>query len=458
MWVIGLRRKYFIISFLVLIVTTLSVAGVLLTYFRQERLVFLDNQIRQSATSIIESKLSELKTYDDEEADEIISEELGPNRLGKFFIVRSKNGDVLFETQNISLLELDIPQDPQWLTIQTPKHFIRVLNLKLPRFQTRTLQVGIVVDASFISLTHLNDRTLAAIAVILLVVLSLTWLLSAYLFSPIRKLSTHLHLITKSLENNTQLPSFPARHESRDRRWGMEKHDEFYGLVNAINGMVEKINTNKKFMKSWTFQMAHELKTPLTILNRDFEIIAETYKVDKAAVKDVEKNVEKISQTITSFLDWAQLTSLRSPGQLYVTNLQENLEPILMDLKKIYGDRLRIGQQENFQILANPLHLEQLLSNIISNALKYSEEDIQVSYASGTLTVQDKGPGIPSEVLEKMGSPFNKGLQNSISKKGIGLGLAWIKTICDLYGWSYRFENVSGTTVSIVFPPLDSSS
>lgn len=445
-----MRRKFFFISLLVLIVTAFSVAGVLLTYFRTERLAFLDEQIRQTATSIVESKLSELKTYDDDDADEMISEELGPNRIGKFFIVR-RDGEVLFETQNISLLEVQIPQNPQWVTTQTESHFIRTLNLKLPRVHNRTLQVGAIVDRDFISLAYINNRTLVAIFIILTVILAFTWILSSYLFSPIGRLSLYLRQASKALEENAEVPSLPESFMKGYRGGGPSSRDEFVSLAEALGQMVERVNISRKFMKSWTFQMAHELKTPLTIVNRDFEVITEKYQVEAQAVKEVQSNINKISETVSSFLDWAELTSQKIPGSLYVVNMDDVLVPVVNNLQKIYGSRLELEQGKGFQVLANPLHLEQLITNALNNALKYSDQPVKIYVGEGELHIADQGPGIPKEILSRIGSPFNK---NATTKKGIGLGLAWIKTICDLYSWRYEFQISTGTLLKIKFPPV----
>ncbi|MEN0057733.1 MAG: hypothetical protein AAGB31_02770, partial [Bdellovibrio sp.] len=369
-----MRRKFFAISLLALVISTLSVAGILLTYFRAERLSFIDDQIRQTATSIIESKLSELKTYEDEEAEQIISEELGPDRLGKFFIVRTRDGQILFETQNVDLLEIEIPQDPKWITLTTERHFIRALNLKLPRFPTRTLQVGVIVDANFMSLAYVNNRTLAAISVILIVTLILTWFLSAYLFSPIRRVAHYMNQVNRSLEMNEELPSLPrALYSKRDEESTLDRRDEFRHLTQVLHDMVEKINVSRRFMKSWTFQMAHELKTPLTIVNRDFEIISEKYSVDTKAVHEVQDNIHKLSQTISSFLDWADLTGQKNPVNLHVVHMESILVPIINNFQRLYGDRVNILASSDFRIVCNPLHLEQLLNNVLGNALKYSE-------------------------------------------------------------------------------------
>ena len=178
------------------------------------------------------------------------------------------------------MLEVEIPQQPKWVTIKTSKHFIRTLNLSLPRFATRTLQVGAIVDANFISLAYLSNRSYIAISIILLVIFILTWMLSSYLFSPVGALAQYLNQVTKDLDAQAEVAPLPSSLGVSKRSGSIYGRDEFSTLVNAINDMATKLNISRKFMRSWTFQMAHELKTPLTILNRDFEIISERYKID----------------------------------------------------------------------------------------------------------------------------------------------------------------------------------
>lgn len=420
--------------------------------------MFLDEQIRQTATSVVESKLSELKTYDDDEAEEIISEELGPQRIGKFFVVRNADGDILFETQNISLLDVEIPQQPKWVTIKTQKHFIRALNLSLPRFATRTLQVGAIVDANFISLAYLSKRSYLAISIILVIIFIFTWMLSSYLFSPVGALAQYLKQVTKDLDDQAEVALVPKSLGSFGKTKSGYGRDEFTLLVNAINDMATKLNVGRKFMRSWTFQMAHELKTPLTILNRDFEIISDRYKVDQAHIQEVEQNIDKLSQTISSFLDWAELTGRQIPENLFVVNIEDIVVACVNNLNKVFNDRITIVGKINFKVLCNPLHLEQLITNILSNSLKYSEGSVALSYQDYILEVKDEGPGIPQDVLGRVGSPFNTSPSNIAKQKGVGLGLAWIKTICDLYRWSFRFEVAQGTIVKVRFPKLDSES
>ncbi|MEN0057732.1 MAG: ATP-binding protein, partial [Bdellovibrio sp.] len=78
-------------------------------------------------------------------------------------------------------------------------------------------------------------------------------------------------------------------------------------------------------------------------------------------------------------------------------------------------------------------------------------------YGDGQLSIRDQGIGIPEEVLHRIGSPFNKSAAGALSQKGVGLGLAWVKTICDLYRWSYAFQTEKGTVFKVTFPPIISN-
>lgn len=375
--------------------------------------------------------------------------------MGKFFVIRNSAGDILFQTQNISLLEIEVPRDPQWVSLQVSNYFVRVLNLKLPKVPNRTLQVGAIVDEKFLSLTYVNQRTWIAISCIFVIILIFTWLLSANLFSPIRSLSTYLKKINKNLESHDEIPALPSTLLRYNVKSALNRSDEFTSMMKNLVDMVDRINVTRKFMRSWTFQMAHELKTPLTILNRDFETVSEKYHVDKSSIEEIQKNINKISETVSSFLDWAELTSRKNPGNLYVISIGDVLTSVSSGLMKIYGIRISITSgSQDFQVMCNPLHLEQLIVNILQNALKYSTDEVEVELGNYWLLVKDKGPGIPEDVLSRIGSPFNKSVSTRSEQKGVGLGLAWVKTICELYQWKFDIQATSGTHFRISFMPL----
>lgn len=435
--------------------TTVSIIWILAYYYAIERMTFFDDQIRQTATAIIDSRLSDLKTYDYELADSIISEELGPDRIGKFFIIRNQNNEILFQTDNIDLLERQIPRSPRWVTINEGKRLIRVANLDLPRFGGRTLQVGIITDSSFVYWSTLNARTMLLIGALLCLVLTMTWIISASLFRPVRAVSSYVDEATRALAKNKEIPEMPRELKKYDSRRFSRRRDEFKALITGISSLIRQVNLNNKFTKSWTFQMVHELKTPLTIMNRDLEVLGEQYSLKDSERKALTKNMDKVSGTITNFLDWAELANTEASRNLHVIKMASALGEVTEGLGKVAGGRLSVSLKNDFQVMSDPYHLQQLLSNLIVNALRYSNAEVIIEVGGNNVAVKDSGRGLPRDVLERFGSPFNKGPKDPGSSPGSGLGLAWVKSITERYGWKLEVNSDSeGSQFLISFPEI----
>lgn len=452
-----MRRKFFLISLCILVATTVSITTLLVYYFQDERMDFIDDQIRQTATAIIDSELSDLRAYDYEKVDSIISEELGPDRIGKFFIIRNQQGEILFQTQSISLLNVSVPRDPKWVTIKTDKLLIRAVNLALPRSKTRTLQVGVIAESSFFYWSALDGRAIAFLLAIPSLILIGTWVLSSSLFAPVKAVGNYVKDATKSLDSNHEVPSLPAELKAHLKERQLTKDDEFQGLLTGLVSFAERINSSRKFTRRWTHQMVHELKTPLTVLNHDLEVVAQKHSLPKEDVQAINASVQKVSRTITNFLDWAELTYQGQKANLHVVKISSSLQNLQPAWQKVFGQRVRVSLEADFQVLCDPNHLEQLINNLVTNALKYSDKDVSIKIQSGLLTVSDHGDGIPESVLENLGNPFNKG-PRSQDIEGSGLGLAWVKTVAELYQWKMDIASSSaGTQISIHFPVIDIS-
>lgn len=222
------------------------------------------------------------------------------------------------------------------------------------------------------------------------------------------------------------------------------KWDEYQKLVGGYNSLVEKVNKHSKNSKLWAYQMAHELKTPLTLINLEAESLAADpthHKIDS-----IQNELQKISETIGSFLSWAELENSYGSKHLFanklfvvIKNITQRIDPSEKNIK--------VTLKEDHTVLCNPLHLEQLIINLLTNSLKYSgDQGIEVEVNSNQLTVRDHGPGIGQDVLDRLGEPFNKGSET----QGSGLGLAWVSSICRIYDWNLDIHSSSeGTEIKI---------
>jgi two-component system, OmpR family, phosphate regulon sensor histidine kinase PhoR len=112
-------------------------------------------------------------------------------------------------------------------------------------------------------------------------------------------------------------------------------------------------------------------------------------------------------------------------------------------------------------ILADRYHLSGILINLIDNALKYTEKaplvNIIVTEKQGKilLKVEDNGTGIEKKYIGKIFMPFFRVPSGNIHNvKGSGLGLSYVKKICDLHGWKIRIESEpgKGTGITMIIP------
>jgi len=130
MLVTGLRLRFFVTISIVLITVIIGSIYFYSLLLERERHLLIDQQVRETAAALVDSELGDLRQIDFERADEIISDELGETRIGKFFIIRNAQGEIIFESASAKLLPvIDVPKDPRWFTIKEKGKFIRGLNL-----------------------------------------------------------------------------------------------------------------------------------------------------------------------------------------------------------------------------------------------------------------------------------------------------------------------------------------
>jgi hypothetical protein len=196
-----LKSRFFLI-----LLFSLSAVGVSLSisfsyYLSASRLELLDLQLRDSAITLVNSELSDLKKINFTEAEQLISEELGSDRIGKFFIVRNDNGEILFKSGSASLMEINPPRSPQTYSYTVKDQIVRVLNLKLPKRPGRTLQIGAVLDSSLFDWGLISNKLVIYLIITIIPIFIFSLALTNYLLNPLKIMASHLQLATKDFKN-----------------------------------------------------------------------------------------------------------------------------------------------------------------------------------------------------------------------------------------------------------------
>lgn len=411
-------------------------------FFKRERSRLIDQQVEVLATSLLASGVFESRF---EAVQSQVSKALGTRETVAFLSVydsflnlrfRNPNAQILFGTKVIE------PKD-KWMTTAAGDHRVRLLNLRTQGGE-RWIQVGMLIDQENAEWDSLAARAFLIVLALLAGVAVASYFLSKALLRPLSELAVDLRTFSRDLEER-------KTSEEIFSKWSQTSKDKdaFTELLSSLVELRSRLVGRLKMNDATLSQMAHELKTPLAVIRAGTESLLLEVKEDsiKGQLNELLHEADRLSETITSFLNWSrfqQTEPTRLEKQRVV--LVESVEEIASSLEHLYPNRIRLNLNGSFSFESHRPHVEQIAQNLMLNALKYSNLEVNVSVQDSLMRVEDKGTGIPEKVLSRLGEPFNT------SASGTGLGLAWVKTLCDRYSWKVNVESNSlGTKIEINF-------
>jgi signal transduction histidine kinase len=214
---------------------------------------------------------------------------------------------------------------------------------------------------------------------------------------------------------------------------------------------------------------AHELKTPLTSLRGFAQLLASSLgsgsppNVERltTGLQAIERQSEKLSWLVTQLLDVSRLEA----GRLVLERRPTDVVPLVNQVLEAaragsQHHALRLRAPESAVVAVDPLRLEQVLTNLVDNAIKYSPEGgpVDVEVALGRLMlridVADQGLGIPAEHRPRIFDRFYRAHPEQ-RIGGLGLGLYISRQIVELHGGAIKVEQPeSGGTRMVVWVPV----
>ena len=248
--------------------------------------------------------------------------------------------------------------------------------------------------------------------------------------------------------------------------------DEFDRLGSALNAMLDRIEGLMRGLKEVSDNIAHDLKTPLTRLRNSAEAALRKAKTEddwRAALDDTIVEADGLIETFNALLMIARAEAGRVDGEMVdldvsavVQGVAELYEPVAEEA----GVALRTEVPATLPLRGNRELIAQALANLIDNALKYGApekpppegpEPVVTLAAAGdaehvTLTVADRGPGIPEADRARVVERFVR-LESSRSRSGFGLGLALAAAVARFHGGTLTLgDNQPGLKVVLTLP------
>lgn len=220
-------------------------------------------------------------------------------------------------------------------------------------------------------------------------------------------------------------------------------------------------------IKSRFVSMAsHEFRTPLSSVLSSASLIGKYTTTEQQAnrdkhVKRIKESVKHLNDLLEDFLSLGKLDEGKIGAQKVHFQLSETIYDTIDEVRGMVrnGQEIRYVHTGPDDAFSDKKLLKNILINLISNALKFSDEEATVDVASevadghAIIHVTDKGIGISEEDQEHLFSSFFRG-RNAINIQGTGLGLHIVKRYTELIGGSINLKSAlgEGTTVTITIP------
>lgn len=216
--------------------------------------------------------------------------------------------------------------------------------------------------------------------------------------------------------------------------------------------------------------MTHEFKTPISSIKiaadylQQQQVISSDERLNNYTTIIKDQN-QRLNEQVEKVLNLARLEKDQFKLNKTEININELLENIVeqerLKFEHIGGGIEFNSSAERIDIQADKLHLTNVLSNILDNALKYCESNPQAKVSlenknsTVRLRIQDNGIGISNDDMKKIFNKFYRVSTGNVHNvKGFGLGLFYVKSICDAHDWVINLESTpnKGTTVIIDIP------
>jgi two-component system heavy metal sensor histidine kinase CusS len=248
-----------------------------------------------------------------------------------------------------------------------------------------------------------------------------------------------------------------------DMRIDEDALPEFKQLSQSFNQMLERLNDAFAAQRQFTGNAAHELRTPLALLQAQLELFSAEHPDMQPETAEflslLREQTERLTRLTKTLLE---MSNLRQVARNERIRLAPMIEEIFTDLAPL-SDKcgVTLTAEGDGIMTGSDALIYRLIFNLTENAVKYNRPggSVRVSVAQEPekllLRVSDNGCGIPEEYQQSIFQPFFR-VDKSRSREygGAGLGLSLVWEIADIHGGSVRVEESSknGTVIAAEFP------
>ena len=302
-------------------------------------------------------------------------------------------------------------------------------------------------------------RSVIATTIIILLSSVCTYFLTKKTLTPLQKLTSEVSQIqAQNLSTQLAVPN---------------SKDEIAQLTSSFNEMLTRLDNAFSTQKQFSANAAHELRTPLAVLQTNLEVFEKKQKPEMIEYRQlftmIKEQTARLSQLVGTLLD---MTNLKSVPRTDQVSLEELVDEVFCDLDPIAekaGISIHFNDSSNqdlhSDVTGSYVLLYRAVYNLVENAIKYNRPHGSVSVSvkqengQAMVLVTDTGIGISPENQKKIFDPFFRvDKSRSRAMGGAGLGLALVDSIAKEHRGTVKvLESSSAGSTIVLMLPVDNS-
>lgn len=350
------------------------------------------------------------------------------NHLNRKELIEAKNNTVGKDTRKSETINKELLYVAKKITISNKIYYIRMADY-----------ISIITD-NFISLTF---GFFLFVAFFLLIAFLATYFISIRVKKETDNILNFLTLLAH------KKPSFTL--ESKYTH-------EFFMITKLLNKVAIKLSNKEKQKAKQNAKLkisnkqkdeiisaiSHEFKNPIAIISGYTETILNDEEMPQAIKIRFLKKIYSNANKMSSIVDKLRLTLKLEEGKqeliLIPCSMKKIIETCVSDLKDKYKNREIVILGEDLSLKVDETLISMAISNLIENALKYSEDEIIVNISKNSICIIDKGIGIEEKELEKINKKFYR-ISNNGWNNSLGLGLFIVQSVLSLHDFTLKIDS-----------------
>jgi len=430
---------------------TVAIVAVVATAYlavRHELRGQIDTQLRRQATEIrVDSRFNPFSGTRGYEINTGVGDIGGYSQVVAASGVPAAGGDEL----PISAADVRVARrgGSVWRDVYAHDTHLRMLTVPLPSVSGYAVQIALPLTA----VDH-QLHTLALFFMLLAVAgLGLTIVAS---WGAVRRTMRPVKELTETAERIANTRDLTVR-------IGSYGNDELGRLAATFNSMLDELQRSLGAQRQLIMDASHELRTPLASLRTNVEILSDLDRLSpsqrEATLSGIVSQLEELTGLVA---DVVELARGEAPPNLHDDLALDELVDRAVDRARRHWPAITFhALVEPVQVRGVATRLDRAVANMLDNAGKFSPPGSYVDVHltdSGTLTVVDRGPGVPAESLPFVFDRFYRA-DEARALPGSGLGLAIVKQVVDEHGGTIRLENRpgGGAIATMTVPTLPTS-